>query len=173
MYPTADHCYSQTMSTGEDISWMISTDDYTHWKLYMDTIVDNTCIDVVPNNGDVVSNDGDDDDDNTVDDDSTGDATCGECLSIMGGDKAYITARLWKMNVPAASLTLDIIASAFSSEPGFIKYTAAATQDPYVFLFYDVFDTEENSEAAYQKAEEAYGMDSKIEELLHTFTGEI
>ena len=84
----------------------------------METIVDNTCIDVAPNDGDDNDNDNDnddddggdddDDDDSTVDDDSTGDATCGECL-------AYITARLWKMAVPAASLKLDITTSAFSA----------------------------------------------------------
>ena len=143
------------MSTGEDIyiSWMISTNDYTLiGDLYMETIVDNICIDVAPN-------DGDDDDDDDDDDDSTGDATCGECLSTMEGDKAYITGRLRKMAVPAASLRLDITTSTCSSAPGFFKFTVATTQDPYVLLFYDIFDTGENSDAAYQKTEEDYGTD--------------
>ena len=49
----------------------------------------------------------------------------------------------------------------------------ATTQDPYVLLFYYIFDTGENSDAAYQKTEEDYGTDSHIEELLHAFTAEI
>jgi hypothetical protein len=44
MYPAKDHCYSQTMSNGNDQSWMISSKGYDDFKLYIDTIVDNSCI---------------------------------------------------------------------------------------------------------------------------------
>jgi quinol monooxygenase YgiN len=158
MYPPSDHCYSQTMSNGNEQSWMISSKGYDDYKLYIDTIVDNSCIE------------------GTGEATATATATCGKCLPIMEGDNAYINARLWKTNETEPEYfgySADDIAPLLQQLPGFIKYAATTTQDPYFFLFYDVFDSEENSKAAHKKAKEVNAKLELDEKLIHEYMGEI
>lgn len=106
-----------------------------------------------------------------------GEATCGECLPIMEGDDAFINARLWKTTdvEPAEYLGYysEDYSTIFESQPGFIKFAATTTQDPSIFLFYDIFDTEENSKAARKVASESYDKYGEYDELLHMYLGEI
>lgn len=74
----------------------------------------------------------------------------------MEGDDAFIDARLLQTTETDTKGYIKAVDKHFSpfimNAPGFISYTSAATDDPSVFLFYDVFDTEENSIAAYNAA---------------------
>ena len=105
----------------------------------------------------------------TMTDDSTGDATCGECL-------AYITARLWKMAVPAASLKLDITTSAFSA----VHLDLALNLDLPSLLglqhrnrmfYYSMMSLTQKRTPRRQR--KITVRTPRIEELLHTFTAEI
>jgi len=110
--------------------------------------------------------------------------TCGQCLPIMEGDSAIIGVRLFHITTPAKEYmaTTDAIFSPFyATQPGFISYTGALTQDPNIVLFISIYDTEENSAAAYDKGvavheQEMHG-DPNDEKIFNyygtiTFTGD-
>ena len=82
--------------------------------------------------------------------------TCGPCLPIMEGDDAIIDVKLYKISIPAEDYlaAVDAIFTPFySTQPGFISYTGVATQDPDIVMFMSIYDTVENSAAAFDKAE--------------------
>jgi quinol monooxygenase YgiN len=102
-------------------------------------------------------------------------ATCGQCLPIMEGSDAFIHASLWKTTddpkeyVKAVDETFTSIQR---NTPGFISFAAAATDDPSVFLFYDIFDSEENSIAASKAVTNVEDFDFDFE-LLTSFRGTV
>lgn len=113
---------------------------------------------------------------------TTVDAARDQCLPIMEGDDAVIGARLYKISSISADEYLandDAYYTPFySSQPGFISYTGVATQDPDVVLFLTIFDTEENSAAAYDAAKESHadysaGLVEDQETLLQNYYGTI
>ena len=105
--------------------------------------------------------------------------TCGQCLPIMEGDDAVIGVRLYKTSSTEEYLALaDAIASPFfSSQPGFISYTGVQTQDPEIVMFMSIYDTVENSAAAYEKMKETIQIPLPSERLMNyygtiTWTGD-
>merc|ERR1712166_1685460 len=110
--------------------------------------------------------------------------TCGQCLPIMEGDSAIIGVRLFHITTPAKEYMakIDAIFSPlYATQPGFISYTGALTQDPNIVLFISIYDTEGNSAAAYDKGvavheQEMHG-DPNDEKIFNyygtiTFTGD-
>jgi hypothetical protein len=113
---------------------------------------------------------------------TTVDAARDQCLPIMEGDDAVIGARLYKISSISADEYLAneeaYYTPFYSSQPGFISYTGVATQDPDVVLFLTIFDTEENSAAAYDAAKESHadysaGLVEDQETLLQNYYGMI
>ena len=105
--------------------------------------------------------------------------TCGQCLPIMEGDEAVISVRLYKTSSAEEYLAFadEIATPFFSSQPGFISYTGVQTQDPEIVMFMSIYDTVENSAAAYEKMKETIQIPLPSERLMNyygtiTWTGD-
>jgi len=109
--------------------------------------------------------------------DSSDIVTCGQCLPIMEGDDAMIGVRLYRTSLPAEeymALVDEIFTPFYSTQPGFVSYTGAATQDPDIVMFVSIYDTEENSAAAWDKSKSiVYKSDPDDNELLNIYYGRI
>merc|ERR1711865_234008 len=109
---------------------------------------------------------------------TTVDAEVMGCLPIMKGDDAVISARLYKISVPAEeymAIVDEIYTPFYSSQTGFISYTGVATQDPDTVMFFMIYDTVENSAAAWGRVEKGEIPCSACEdpELLMNYYGTI
>jgi len=106
--------------------------------------------------------------------------TCGQCLPIMEGDDAVIGIRLYRTSLPAEECLAnvdEIFTPFYSTQPGFISYTGVATQDPGIVMFVSIYDTLENSAAAWDKSKLVHTNElSRVdadEELLKNYYGTI
>ena len=105
--------------------------------------------------------------------------TCGKCLPIMEGDDAILGTRLWRTSEPADEYMAnidEIFTPYYSSQPGFIAYTGVQSQDPDVVMFVSIFDTEENSAAAWEGAQKLHSEEKHgdiLDELLQNYYGTI